>query len=430
MKGLKLSLIVLTATLLALGLSGMAYAFHSGGVAECEGCHSMHSPKAGGSFLMVGIDQSSTCLTCHQNAADTGPSSYHISTIDTRLTAGLSPLQRTPGGDFGWLKKTYTYSYTSGGVTTTETENGEIHGHNIVAADFGYGVDGTNSTAPGGTFPSAQLACNSCHDPHGQYRRLQSGTIAKTGAPIKASGSYNGAAGANEPTATEAVGVYRLLAGAGYTKDGITFNGVPAAKVPSTYNQIETTNQVRVAYGVATTGGHVTWGNWCSTCHPAMHSTGNYVHPVDEGLGSTIANLYGTYVKSGDLTGSAASSFLSLVPFATNSGDYPTLSGLASNTNSQLGGPGSSDQVTCMSCHRAHASGFLHALRFDQGYEFMVKGGQYIGSDNPAVGTTGRGPLQSRGRTNAEWQAAYYDRPATMFATYQRVLCNKCHAKD
>jgi hypothetical protein len=33
-------------------------------------------------------------------------------------------------------------------------------------------------------------------------------------------------------------------------------------------------------------------------------------------------------------------------------------------------------------------------------------------------------------RTAAEIQAAYYDRPATKFATYQRVYCNKCHAKD
>jgi hypothetical protein len=30
----------------------------------------------------------------------------------------------------------------------------------------------------------------------------------------------------------------------------------------------------------------------------------------------------------------------------------------------------------------------------------------------------------------AETNAAYYDRPVTKFATYQRVLCNKCHAKD
>ena len=85
MKGLKLSLMVLMATLLALGLSGMAYAFHSGGVAECEGCHSMHSPKAGGKYLLVGTDTSSTCLSCHVNAGDTGPSSYHIATTDAEF---------------------------------------------------------------------------------------------------------------------------------------------------------------------------------------------------------------------------------------------------------------------------------------------------------------------------------------------------------
>jgi len=47
---------------------------------------------------------------------------------------------------------------------------------------------------------STQLACSSCHDPHGKYRRLQSGAVARTGAPIKASGSYDNVT-ANEPTA-------------------------------------------------------------------------------------------------------------------------------------------------------------------------------------------------------------------------------------
>jgi len=419
MKGLKLGLVITVAALLTIGLSGMANAFHSGGVAECEGCHSMHTPKTGGSFLLVGTDQSSACLTCHEHAGDTGPSSYHVSTAAADLGTG-APKQRTPGGDFGWLKK----SYTDGSYS----EDGATHGHNIVAADFGYSADSTNTTAPGGTFPSAQLGCQSCHDPHGQYRRLQGGAIAKTGAPIKASGSYNAAG--NEPTATEAVGVYRLLAGSGYTKGSVTFNGVPAAKVPSGYNMSEATNQVRVAYGVSTSSGHVTWSTWCATCHGAMHSTGNYVHPVDQGLGSTIAGLYGQYVKSGDMTGSAASSFLSLVPFATNSGDYTTLAGLASNTNTQLGGPDSTDQVTCMSCHRAHASGFMEMLRFDNGYEFTTVNGQYVGIDNPSV-TGSRANVQRRGRMIADWQAAYYDRAATpTFATYQRVLCNKCHAKD
>jgi predicted CXXCH cytochrome family protein len=117
------------------------------------------------------------------------------------------------------------------------------------------------------------------------------------------------------------------------------------------------------------------------------------------------------------------------VPFAENTGDFSILASHAKNNDSVLNGPTSSDKVTCLSCHRAHASGFVHMLRFDQGYEFTTKAGQYIGSDNPAV-TGSRAPLQHRGRTNAEWQAAYYDRPASKFATFQRVLCNKCHAKD
>jgi hypothetical protein len=185
-----------------------------------------------------------------------------------------------------------------------------------------------------------------------------------------------------------------------------------------------------VAYGVSTASGHVSWGQWCATCHPGMHTTGgNTVHPVDQNLSSTVATAYGQYVKSGDMAGSPATSFLSLVPFATNSSSYTTLGGLAVNNNSQLGGPATNDQVMCLSCHRAHASGMVEALRFDNGYEFMTVNSNYLGSDNPSM-TSSRAPLQHRGRTMAEWQAAYYDRPATRWATYQRVLCNKCHAKD
>jgi hypothetical protein len=404
----------------ALGMSGVAFAFHSGGVAECGGCHSMHAPKAGGSSLLIGTDQSSTCLDCHEHAGDTGPSSYHVSTAEIDMPAGTAPLQRTPGGDFGWLKKTYTF--TVRGVVNTE--QGATHGHNIVATDKGYAADPTNTTAPGGTFAAADLGCQSCHDPHGKYRRLAAGTIVTAGAPIKASGSYNGAS--NEPDATNAVGAYRLLAGLGYTKGGVTFTGVPAAKAPSTYNQTEATNQVRVAYGVGTLTGHATWSNWCGTCHGAMHSTGNYVHPVDRGMagsasGGTVSGVignYASYVKSGDMSGQLATSFTSLVPFASNTGDYAALALLASNTNSaaSLVGPSSGDQVTCLSCHRAHATGFPEMLRWNMENEFMVVNGAY--------------QTQQRGRATLESRAGYYDRPETVFASYQRVLCNKCHAKD
>ena len=417
----RLGLFLLFGTFVLFLSSGTPEAFHSGGVAECGGCHSMHTPKVGGSFLLIGTDPSSTCLTCHMHAGDTGPSSYHIATADADMPAGVAPLQRTPGGDFGWLRK--DYSFTVRGTVTNE--GGETHGHNIVAADTPFTVDADNPTAPGGTFPSGQLGCTSCHDPHGRVRRRADGSYA-TGAalggtadPIIASGSYDNSVA---PAAGQAVGTYRLLRGLNDNSvPGVTFTGVAVAVTPSSYNRTEAATQTRTAYGAS---GINTWGNWCASCHPGMHSSGNYVHPVDQSLGGTVTAAYNAYVKSGDLTGVVGSSFTSLVPFAENTMDIPTLQSHAKNNDSVLTGPSSSDKVVCLSCHRAHASGFPEALRWNMEGEFMVYNSLYPGTDNGS-------PVQfARGRLAAETQAAYYDRPVTKFASYQRVLCNKCHAKD
>lgn len=420
MRRVGLGILVGAVIVLLAGSTGQA--FHSGGVAECGGCHSMHSPRAGGTFLLVGTDTSSTCLTCHMHAGDTAPNGYHIATADADMPAGVAPLQRTPGGDFGWLRK--TYSLTVRGTTTVE--EGATHGHNVVAVDTSFTADPHNTAAPGGTFISANLRCSSCHDPHGQLRRRSDGTFAHgaalgaAGDPIIASGSYN-----NSPTpaAGQAIGTYRLLRGLNDTNQGVTFQGIAIAVAPSTYNRTEATTQTRVAYG---SGGVVnTWGNWCSTCHPNMHSSGHYVHPVDQNLGTTVANIYNAYIKSGDLTGTATTSYTSLVPFAENTDDLATLRAHAQNNDSYLNGPTGTDKVVCLSCHRAHASGFPEALRWNMEGEFMVYNSLYPGTD-----TTPTVPQFARGRLGAEIQAGYYDRPVTKFASYQRVFCNKCHAKD
>ncbi len=57
--------VVFLSALLGLFLVLPGYAFHSGGVAECGGCHSMHGPNPAGSSLLIGSDRSSTCLTCY-----------------------------------------------------------------------------------------------------------------------------------------------------------------------------------------------------------------------------------------------------------------------------------------------------------------------------------------------------------------------------
>lgn len=415
MRTLKFGIALLAGASLLLLAGGTPEAFHSGGVAECGGCHSMHSPKPGGQYLLVGTDGASTCLSCHMHAGDTGPSSYHIATADSDMPAGVAPLQRTPGGDFGWLRKSYTFTVRG----TTSTEQGETHGHNIVAGDTSFVADSVNTTSPGGTFPSANLACTSCHDPHGRVRRTSTGSYTTSNAePVSGSGSYGAI-----PAAGTTVGNYRLLRGLNDTHvTGNTFVGVGIAVAPSSYNRTEASTQTRVAYGAT---GINTWGNWCATCHEGMHSSGNYVHPVDQSLSSALANVYNSYVKSGDLTGSAATSYTSLVPFAENTGDIATLAAHAKNDDSQLGGPGGSDKVTCLSCHRAHASGWEYALRWNMEGEFIVWNSLYPGTD-----TTPSVPQFARGRLGAETQAAYYDRPVTKFASYQRVLCNKCHAKD
>ena len=110
---------------------------------------------------------------------------------------------------------------------------------------------------------------------------------------------------------------------------------------------------------------------------------------------------------------------------------YTAMKGHAVNNDSSLGGPDSTNSnVMCLSCHRAHASGFDSAKRFQTEYEFTVLADAtgapvYPGTDSVVVNAAA-----AMGRTTAEIQKAYYDRPATKFAAMQRVMCNKCHAKD
>src|SRR4029453_5461204 len=68
MRAAKIVFVTLVVALVGIGLVPNVLAFHSGGVAECGGCHSMHSANQAGSFLLIGQEQSSTCLTCPEHA--------------------------------------------------------------------------------------------------------------------------------------------------------------------------------------------------------------------------------------------------------------------------------------------------------------------------------------------------------------------------
>lgn len=369
------------AGLLTLAMGGNALAFHGGGVAHCDGCHSMHNsadnPRAGGAMsndLMKGSDASSTCLNCHNGAGG-----YHIASANGANT--------NQGGDFFWLNTDYTYQVRAGVMGSSLGDN---HGHNIVAADFGFAADATNVTAPGGSMNANTLGCTSCHDPHGQ---VNGGTSNGTAA-ISVSGSY----GAADPIDGSIHGNYRLLGDAGYKQINV------AAPVATSNGS----NGAYVNYGTGMTG-------WCLSCHGSFNDNAN-MHPTNV----AVPAVYNSYKKTGDFTGTVDTAFDALVPFERGITDG---SDLAMAANSTVGVEDGNDVVMCLSCHRAHASAFDNALRWD-GYtsEYIAESGIFkTGGTAVDVMAAGAIPYYAGG--------VAVDVAAT-YGEYQRSLCNKCHAKD
>ena len=396
MKKIYLTIGVAAVALLSLGIFSPALAFHDGGVAHCDGCHTMHNSEGGvsiidggtvgvaGDFLTKGSDPSSTCLNCH--ATSTSAGGYHIFDY-----AGLG-INQSPGGDFIWLTKEITWTGRG------SPRHGYNDGHSIVAADFGLAADpDITTTAPGGTFPAGSLACSSCHDPHGKVTS-RPGTVV-------GSGSY----GAADPVpGTEILGNYRLLADTGYNPGNGPVTFTSAAPVAATVpNGTPERNDAHTDYGSG-------MSEWCANCHTAFISTtvASHVHPAGnaDDLGGTIAGNYNLYVATGNLTGVAASSYLSLVPFERGTADRTTLD----PTSTQ--GPTGSSNVMCLTCHRAHASAFPNIGRWDFSVGLLVE-------SHPMTG--------DGGVTADDITASYYGRDiATDFGPGQRSLCNKCHIQD
>ena len=368
-------LTILTAVAVVAIFAAPAAAFHDGGVAHCNGCHTMHNSQGGavmatggptgtGNVGAVGqgVNQyllkeeypSDVCLTCH--AGDGG--GYHVFASDP-----LVPTQERGAGDFVFLTED---NVNDGHAGATSPILGEAAGHSIVAPAFGLAVDSVLTTGPGGTFQSADLGCSSCHDPHGtdSFRLLY---------------------GANRLVRT-ATGTY-------------TFN-----------------NPAPTAVGLALFGGGVE-GNanhtayqagmsaWCANCHGDFHNNAAaFIHPSGVQMGATIAAAYNAYngttdcvnnpgLNAGDPcgTGTAATAYLAQVPFED-----------PANTTSSTAGPTATSTVMCLSCHRAHATSSPDAGRWDFNVTLMDEDGLESGA---------------------------YALPNPYDAN-QRSLCNKCHSKD
>ena len=425
-------LLLILACLLGAGICSGGELFHNGSTGNCDGCHSKtRKSSAGGVFgglsslsgnsMLNGTDPGSTCLICHQAAKGSPQPFGHLVATHGDDVQTAPPGQLSPGGDFAWLKKSYKWSSDAAGAGSRgDSSPGERHGHNIIAADFGYDADTSNVLTPEGSYPAEGLSCISCHDPHGTYRRNGDGSISTAGLQIVASGSYKSSP---EPGGGGSVGTYRMLAGKGYQPKSLQgelpFKADPPAAVsPMIYNRSERTTDTRVAYGSG-------MSEWCRNCHTATHE-GESGHPAGNKakLSAEVTKHYNSYVSSGDRTGKTGSSYTSLVPFESGTTDYQTLKALANSDGSVNSGATGSANVMCLSCHRAHASAWDYLARWNLRGEMIMHDGKFPGTDNGAPASV------SQGRTTDETRQGLYDRLAGSFGAYQRGLCSKCHAKD
>jgi hypothetical protein len=119
--------------------------------------------------------------------------------------------------------------------------------------------------------------------------------------------------------------------------------------------------------------------------------------------------------------------YSTLQPYEVGTNDFSVLKPLA-NLAAADRSADTTNNVACVTCHRAHAGGFESMLRFFYLNEFMTIGNAAgVGSYETATLTSARGG----GLTPAQITQAYYGRDAdTFFGPWARMQCNKCHAQD
>ena len=283
------------------------------------------SPQSGP--LLLADTPSELCLSCHGEVLGTDP---------------LAPPLERGAGNFVFLLEDNLNDSADGLI---DPISGDAAGHNINAPSHGIYSDGTYMTSPGGHFPSAQLECTSCHDPHGNTNfRMLWGVGVEPSRPI-------------------------VFAFPAPDAEGIDF-----------YQEVETDN-LHTAYrsGVS---------DWCGNCHGQYHDEfagSAFKHPVDHDLESSIATFYNNYNGSTDpFGGNPATAYLATVPYEDQTVTTTTTSG-----------PSPTSRVMCLSCHRAHASSSPRSGRWDFKVDFLDNDGAVSGSwpiPNPFPGD----PAQQR----------------------------------
>ncbi len=318
------------------------FAFHTGGVGNCNGCHAVHdpSPTSTGMSLLRYDNPTDLCLSCHS----TGHGS-------TWASDPLLPGPQYGGGSFSSLRA-QNLNDATGGSDPVNWIPGSKAGHSIISTANGTVAD-PDYPAPtaGVSYPANNLHCTSCHDPHnkgGHFRMLY---------------------GNDFPRA--------VVNGQTFT---YTFPAPQAVGVDADGSAESRGNHTAYISGMS---------QWCGNCHPAYltnHAGTASSHPIDVTLDATMVDTYNKYEGTGFMTGDGTDAYIPEVPV-----EFPDA------TTSFRGPIPATARVTCVSCHRAHGSSGPHAGRWDFYISTWADEGVLSGSyriPNPYLSTSGGGQKQ------------------------------------
>lgn len=302
-----------------LGSTPVLAQFHNPGAMNCSRCHSLGggsgaSVEAAGpagaaaAYPLTATNVTELCLSCHDVAGKDATTVWNGATAPK--VKGATPGTELPGGDF------------------RHAATRANRGHSPNAS--GMAVDRL-VRAPGGTFPTASETCTSCHDPHGDMARAFPFRLLRR--------TVNGIQLSNADVASTADDRAAL------TRPGNSANqNVPPG--PANHNVYR---------------GEI--GRWCGACHgtPASRDGFHGTNPGDASMGNGMS---WTRHPTGTVLPMA---------YGRNYGPmsdyrYPVVTTQGGATpRSEWGLAASESKVFCLSCHKAHASEFAFALRWDTG---------------------------------------------------------------
>lgn len=331
MKQQHIKLLILCASMI---LVGNAFAKVTG---NCSSCHTMHNSQSGSVVHCDNLHESllnDDCLGCHtgtNNGSNSTPYVHSIQSLnDGGAEYGESGIEAATlaGGTFKYVATEDSYGHNVVGLGNTDDTL-------FIPPGYAVGMAAADGSTPGnGSWTTQQITCAGTYGCHGSHTPT-SNAVAIRGA------HHQGVTGGSivPGSDTSPAAGYRMLVGiAGYEDSDWEYQPTATAH-----------NQYKGSDGTLDTS---TISYLCAQCHGVFHDGSNgspwLRHPSDFSMSQTAFDSeYRNYGGSGN-------PYLPATPLAS-----ATVTTVIENITF-----GTSDIVTCLSCHRAHGSPYYKSMRW------------------------------------------------------------------